>query len=211
MRLTCLTFADITPLDLIGPLQVLARVPGLEIDLVAPHSGFIDTQIAGVHFSAREFSAQQETDYLLVPGGPGVRPLLQDEALIAWLKAIDKTTTLTCSVCTGALLLAKAGLLDGRKATTHWASDDVLENYGAHYVPERIVEDGKYMSAAGVSAGIDMALLLAARLTGESVAKAIQLSIEYDPQPPFDSGSPRTASKETIDMVRRAIASYEQE
>ncbi len=215
-RLDCLVFEDITPLDLVGPLQVLSRLPNIEINLIAPaaHIGaqsIVTSQINGIPFQAQAYDTITATDMLLIPGGPGIRPLLLDDDLIDWLQMIDQTTSRTISVCTGALLLAKAGLLTGRNATTHWASAPLLEELGAQYQEARIVEDGKYMMAAGVSAGIDLALALVAQLTNQDIAEAIQLSIEYDPQPPFDSGSPSKARPETIERVSKVIARYDDE
>jgi len=134
-------------------------------------------------------------EILVVPGGIGTRPLIDDEATLEWIRAIDAGTTWTTSVCTGSLLLGAAGLLRGKQATTHWAALDMLKEFGATPVSERVVEQGKIITAAGVSSGIDMALRLAALVAGDEVAQAIQLGIEYDPQPPFDSGSVATASE----------------
>jgi transcriptional regulator GlxA family with amidase domain len=145
-------------------------------------------------------------DVLVVPGGYGTRPLLRDDAMLDWVRTAHETTAWTASVCTGSLVLAAAGLLDGLEATTHWAARDELERLGARYVERRVVEHGKIFMAAGVSAGIDMALTLAARIAGDVVAQAIQLYIEYDPQPPFDSGSHAKAPAEVMDLARRAGA-----
>jgi transcriptional regulator GlxA family with amidase domain len=141
-----------------------------------------------------------------VPGGPGTREMLEPQPLHDWLRAIDATTHWTTSVCTGALLLGAAGLLDGLEATTHWSAFDTLATLGARPTQSRVVQQGKVVTAAGVSAGIDMALWLAAQIAGDEVAKAIQLGIEYDPQPPFDSGSVAKASPETKELVRLATS-----
>jgi transcriptional regulator GlxA family with amidase domain len=141
---------------------------------------------------------------VLVPGGEGNRPLMRDSEVLDWLRVAHESSTWTTSVCTGALVLGAAGILDGKRATTHWAFLDRLSELGAEPVTERVVEDGKVITAAGVSAGIDMALTLAARIAGNEVAQAIQLGIEYDPQPPFDAGSPSKASPEVIELVRAA-------
>jgi transcriptional regulator GlxA family with amidase domain len=143
-------------------------------------------------------------EIVLVPGGRGNRPLMRDAGVLDWLRAVHRDSTWTTSVCTGALVLGAAGILQGKRATTHWAYLDRLGDLGAEPVPERVVEDGKVITAAGVSAGIDMALTLASRLAGDQTAQAIQLGIEYDPRPPFDSGSPRKAPPEVIEMVRSA-------
>ena len=145
-------------------------------------------------------------EVVLVPGGEGNRPLMRDPEVLDWLRVAHESSTWTTSVCTGALVLGAAGILDGKRATTHWAFLDRLSELGAEPVTERVVEDGKVITAAGVSAGIDMALTLAARIAGDEVAQAIQLGIEYDPQPPFDAGSPSKASPELIELIRAAGA-----
>jgi transcriptional regulator GlxA family with amidase domain len=142
-----------------------------------------------------------EPEIVLVPGGWGVAELERDEEFLSWVRAVHAKTRFTASVCTGSLLLGAAGLLEGVDATTHWARVESLEGYGARYLPERIVTSGKIITAAGVSAGIDMALALSARLSSRATAEAIQLSIEYDPAPPFDSGSPGRASASVRDLV----------
>jgi transcriptional regulator GlxA family with amidase domain len=143
-----------------------------------------------------------DPDVVLVPGGQGNRPLLDDAEVLDWLRAAHEGTAWTTSVCNGALVLAAAGILDGKRATTHWAYMDRLEQLGATPVRERVVEDGKILTAAGVSAGIDMALTLVSRMAGDTVAQAIQLGIEYDPDPPFDTGSPDKAPPELVDLIR---------
>ncbi len=143
-----------------------------------------------------------EPDILLIPGGEGNRPLLHDEHVLDWVRHVHDNSTWTTSVCTGSLVLGAAGVLEGKRATSHWAYREELREYGAEPVAERVVEDGKVMTAAGVSAGIDMALTLAARLTHDDVARAIQLGIEYDPDPPFDAGSPEKAGEDLVELVR---------
>ena len=127
---------------------------------------------------------------------------MEDPEVLDWVRAVHRDSTWTTSVCTGALVLGAAGILDGKRATTHWAFLDRLAQLGANPVAQRVVEDGKVVTAAGVSAGIDMALTLAGRLAGDQVAQAIQLGIEYDPQPPFDTGSPTKASPELVELIR---------
>jgi len=145
-----------------------------------------------------------DPEVLVVPGGYGTRALMEDETMLSWLRRAHEGSQWTTSVCTGSLLLAAAGILDGLEATTHWLALDLLERYGATPVTRRVVQQGKVITAAGVSSGIDMALTLAARLAGEDIARAIQLGIEYDPQPPFDSGSPAKAGPEIVELVRTA-------
>jgi len=144
-----------------------------------------------------------EPDVVVVPGGFGTRALMRDDAMLAWLRRIHASSRWTTSVCTGSLLLAAAGILEGLEATTHWLSLELLARYGAVPVSRRVVEQGNVITAAGVSSGIDMALLLAARIAGDEVAQAIQLGIEYDPEPPFDSGSVAKAPAPVIDRVRK--------
>jgi transcriptional regulator GlxA family with amidase domain len=145
-------------------------------------------------------------DVLVVPGGFGARALEHDTEVLDWIREIDATTTWTTSVCTGALVLGAAGLLEGLEATTHWMQLERLREYGATPTSRRVVKQGKYVTAAGVSSGIDMALVLAERLAGPDVARAIQLSIEYDPQPPFDAGSPEKAGARIVELVEAAVA-----
>jgi putative intracellular protease/amidase len=205
--IACLVFEGITALDIIGPYEVLARLPEAELRFVAMEQGPIrtDNQVLGIvaDHAIRDITS---ADVLVVPGGFATAKLEHDAGLLDWIRAIDVTSTWTTSVCTGSMLLAAAGLLEGKKATTHWASLERLKEYGAIPTSERVVEQGKYVTAAGVSSGIDMALTLAARIAGDDVAQAIQLSIEYDPQPPFDSGSVAKAPKAVVELVSAALA-----
>jgi len=205
MQIAILIFDGLTALDAIGPYEVLSRLPGAELRLVAKQAGLkrADTGALGVQADLA-IGDLPDPEVVLVPGGEGNRPLMRDPEVLEWLRGAHESSTWTTSVCTGALVLGAAGILDGKRATTHWAFLDRLSELGAEPVTERVVEDGKVMTAAGVSAGIDMALTLAARIAGEEVAQAIQLGIEYDPAPPFDAGSPFKASPEVIGMVRAA-------
>ena len=189
MQITFLLFDEITALDLVGPYEVLARLPGASVRFVGQRMGRVVSDGGlGMHVDAT-LDEVRATDLLLVPGGFGARKLQSDERMLAWLRAIDATTQLTTSVCTGSLLLGAAGLLRGKRATTHWAQFESLAAHGATPVSERYVQDGKYRTAAGVSAGIDLGLALALELHGKAVAEAIQLGIEYDPAPPLDAGN----------------------
>ena len=205
MRIAILIFDGLTALDAIGPYEVLSRLPGAELRFVAKQPGpkRTDTGALGVEADLA-IADLRGPDVVLVPGGKGSRPLMRDSEVLDWLRVAHDSSTWTTSVCTGALVLGAAGILDGKRATTHWAFLDRLPELGAEPVTERVVEDGKVITAAGVSAGIDMALTLAARIAGNEVAQAIQLGIEYDPQPPFDAGSPSKASPEVIELVRAA-------
>lgn len=212
MKIVLLLFDRITALDAIGPYEVLARLPGAEVTFAAPARGEVrtDNRCLGLHADVAidEVSA---ADLLVVPGGFGTRVLERDPRVLDWIRAIDRTTRVTASVCTGALVVAAAGLLRGRRANTHWALRDRLAERGAIPTAARIVRDGKYASAAGVSAGIDLALALAAELAGDDVAAAIQLGIEYDPAPPFDAGSPERAPAHVRDAVRARILARDAE
>jgi putative intracellular protease/amidase len=192
-------FPQFTALDAIGPYEVLRMLPGAEVTFAARSRGVVrtDSGVVGLHADAA-LDEIGSADILVVPGGWGTRALTRDEDMLAWVRAIHETTRWTTSVCTGSLVLAAAGLLDGLDATTHWSAVETLEKLGARYTPERVVPQGKIITAAGVSSGIDMALTLAGRIAGEDVAKAVQLAIEYDPQPPYDAGSPAKAGEEII-------------
>ena len=203
MQIAILIFEKVTALDAIGPYEVLSRLPDTELVFVSTEVGPLrtDTGRLGLHADAT-LEDVPEPDVVLVPGGEGNRPLMEDERVLGWLRHAHEHTTWTTSVCTGSLVLGAAGILEGKRATSHWVYRDSLTEYGAEPVAERFVEDGKVMTAAGVSAGIDMALTLVARLFDENVAKAVQLGIEYDPAPPFDSGSPEKAAPELVELIR---------
>jgi transcriptional regulator GlxA family with amidase domain len=202
MRTAILVFPGFTALDAIGPYEVLRSVPGWEVTFVGPERGEVRTDAGSLGLSVdRALAEVDSADIVLVPGGAGNRPLMKDERVLGWLRDLDRTTKWTTSVCTGSLVLGAAGLLDGRRATGHWLYLDPLRAFGAEPTAERVVEDGKVVTAAGVSAGIDMALHLVAREAGPEVAQAVQLAIEYDPQPPFDCGSPAKAPAEIVDLV----------
>lgn len=206
MRIAILLFDGMTALDAVGPYEVLSRLPGAEVTFVGESAGLIRTDNKFLAISAdRGFAEVEYADILLVPGGPKVPT--DSDATLAWVKRIDRTSTWTTSVCTGALVLGAAGLLKGLRATTHWAAFDQLARLGAIPVAERVVEQGKIVTAAGVSSGIDMGLRLAARIAGDEFAQMIQLGLEYDPQPPFDCGSPRKAPEA---LMRRMVEFYEQ-
>jgi transcriptional regulator GlxA family with amidase domain len=192
-----------TALDFIGPYEVLSRLPGHRAVVIAESSEPVPAEQGPVAV-APEFTFENapSLDHVLVPGGPGQIEQMGNDALRAYLRAVAETATLVTSVCTGALLLGDAGLLEGKRATTHWLAFEALERLGATPVSERIVRDGNVITAAGVSAGIDLGLLLAAEIAGEDIAKLIQLGIEYDPQPPFDAGSPAKAPAQLVEVMR---------
>jgi putative intracellular protease/amidase len=203
MQIAILLFDRLTALDAVGPYEVLSRLPGATVTFVAEEPGPKRTDTGQLALVADASLADLPApEVVLVPGGPGQQALMDDGPVHEWLHAAHETSTWTTSVCTGSLILAAAGLLRGKRATSHWLALEELGELGADPVRERFVFDGKLVTAAGVSAGIDMALALAARIAGEEVAQAIQLGIEYDPQPPFDAGSPRTAPPEIVELLR---------
>jgi putative intracellular protease/amidase len=202
MQIAIALFDRFTALDAVGPYEVLSRIPGAKVDFVAAEPGVYATDTRMLKVSVeRSYADVPSPEVLLFPGGIGTRKLMHDEPTLEWVRKAHETTRYTTSVCTGALVLAAAGLLDGLDATTHWMSRPLLADLGARVVEQRVVEQGKIVTAAGVSAGIDMALTLTDRLVGPEVAQAIQLGIEYDPQPPFDAGSPEKAPREIVDIV----------
>ena len=204
MQIAIGLYPGFTALDAIGPYQVLANVPGAEVLLCAQRSGRLSDDAGLLHLDIEHtFDEVSAPDVLLVPGGFVTRRLVRDgDAIVDWVGAAHATTTFTTSVCTGALVLGAAGVLDGLDATTHWFAYEELARFGARPTEQRVVRQGKVWTAAGVSAGIDLGLAMAAELWGEDVAKAVQLGIEYDPQPPFDSGSPSKADPEILALVR---------
>jgi len=207
VKIAILVFDGLTALDAIGPYEVLRSVPGWEVEFVAKAAGEVRTDSGFLGLSADKAIAEvSDPDIVLVPGGKGNRPLLEDEEVLSWLRQVDEQTTWTSSVCTGSLVLGAAGLLDGRRATCHWLFLERLREYGADPVGGRYVEDGKVITAAGVSAGIDMALHLVSREVGPELAQAIQLGIEYDPQPPFNAGSPDKAPAPIVEAVTAVSA-----
>ena len=192
-----------TALDAVGPYEVLSRLPGATVTFVAAQPGPLRTDNGMLTvLPERTLDELPEPDIALVPGGPGDVVARAGDPVLEWLRHADRTSTWTTSVCTGSLILAAAGLLEGRRATGHWLALEELRRLGAEPTGERVVFDGKYVTAAGVSAGIDMALTLVARIAGAAVAQAIQLGIEYDPQPPFDAGSPGKAPAEIVELLR---------
>jgi len=206
MKVAIFLYEGMTTLDAIGPYEVLAQLPGAEIHFVARRRGpvRVDTGVLEL-VAAHALEDVTAADVLIVPGGPGDEAVRTDARQLDWIRALHATTTWTTSVCTGSLILGAAGLLRGLPATTYWARLETLREYGAEPTLERVVEAGRIVTAAGVSSGIDMALRLVQRMAGDDVAQAIQLGIEYDPQPPFDAGSPAKAPAHVVAMVRQVI------
>ncbi|MFY9931030.1 MAG: DJ-1/PfpI family protein [Streptosporangiaceae bacterium] len=203
MQIAILLFDRFTVLDAIGPYQVLSGLPSADVVFVAERPGPVTDEPGHLVLSARAALADvPRPDVIVVPGGPGQRDQMLDGPVHRWLRDADQTSTWTTSVCTGSLILAAAGLLAGRRATSHWLAMDELGRLGATPVSDRVVVDGKYVTAAGVSSGIDMGLALAGQMAGDRVAQSIQLMIEYDPQPPYDAGSPDRAPADIVTTLR---------
>jgi transcriptional regulator GlxA family with amidase domain len=206
MQIALALYPGFTALDIIGPFQTFADVPGLECAFVAAEAGPVTDHTGRLAMVATASFADTPTaDVVVVPGGM-VLPTGDADPVVEWLRVVHPTTTWTTSVCTGSLFLGAAGILDGIDATSHWTAYEILAGYGARPTPERVVERGKVITAAGVSAGIDMGLTLVAKLMGDDLARAIQLAIEYDPQPPFDAGSPAKAGPELTELMRSMMA-----
>jgi transcriptional regulator GlxA family with amidase domain len=203
MQIVIALFDRFAALDAVGPHQVLTSLPDAEVIFASERAGSVTDETRTLTLQVRaSYADVPRPDIILVPGGPGQADHMTPGPLQDWLIEADKTSTWTTSVCTGALILAAAGLLSGREATTYWLAQDELGRLGAIPRPgERYVFDGKYVTAAGVSAGIDMALALAGRVAGDDVAQRIQLAIEYDPHPPYQSGSPVTARPEIVEPL----------
>lgn len=207
MQIIFLFYDGMTALDAVGPHEILCRLPGISVKRVAKSAGKISTDSGLILMADYALSDVSNADILLIPGAGNATTLEKYPEILNWVRSIHAKTTWTTSVCTGSLILGAAGILSGVKATTHWAALDRLSKWGAEPIQKRIVESGKIITAAGVSAGIDMALMLAAKLSGERVAKALQLGIEYDPEPPFDGGSPEKAEPEIMESLRKKMVS----
>ena len=202
MKIAYLLYDRFTALDITGPHDVLNSLPVTESVFVAERRGPVRNESYTLSLVAdAPLSEVPSPDVLVVPGGFGTRALLEHEPLLDWIRSVHEGTRYTTSVCTGSLLLAAAGLLDGAPATTHWLARDLLGGLGAKPVPDRVVEHGKILTAAGVSSGIDMALRLTQIEFGDEAAQAVQLGIEYDPEPPVDAGSPEKAPQPIVDLV----------
>ena len=206
-----LLFPDITQLDMTGPYEVFTRLPGARVDVIWKSRDPVRSDHGLALVPTATFEEIDALDLVCVPGGPGVGPLLEDAATLAFLRRIAARARYVTSVCTGALVLGAAGLLQGRRATTHWMSLELLAPFGATPVAERVVRDGNVITGGGVTAGIDFALTVAAEVAGRDAAERIQLAIEYDPAPPFRAGSPACADPELVARVRAAAGTRQRE
>jgi transcriptional regulator GlxA family with amidase domain len=203
MEIAILLFDRLTTLDAVGPYEVLSRIPGATVKMVAKQAGPQRNDTGSLALVADYALAEvPQPDIFVVPGGPGQTALMDDEEVLSWVRRAHETSKWTASVCTGSLVLGAAGLLNGLKVTSHWLAYDALQALGAEPTEQRVVIEGKIITAAGVSAGIDMALTLVAKECGEEVAQSIQLGIEYDPQPPFDAGAPSKAPAAIVERLR---------
>ncbi|WP_369693094.1 DJ-1/PfpI family protein, partial [Streptomyces luteocolor] len=208
LKVAVLLYDGFTALDAVGPYEVLCRVPGVRVTMVAREAGPVLTDTGELSLVAeRALRDVRRADVLLIPGGGGrgMTAMMEDAEVHEWIRRIHRHSLWTTSVCTGSLVLGAAGLLRGLPATTYWASRSYLAKFGATYTPGRFVETGKIITAAGVSAGIDMGLHLAARLSDVKVAQAMQLAVEYDPDPPYDTGSPEKADAATEALALELI------
>jgi len=206
-----LIFPRLTQLDMTGPYEVLARLPNTVVHLVANTLDPVKTDRGMMIVPTVTYADCPQLDVVMVPGGPGQQDLMEDAVVLKFLQRQAATARYVTSVCTGSLVLAAAGLLKGKRATCHWAAIEHLALLGAVPVSEHVVVDGNIVTGAGVTSGIDFALTLAAILESEQVAREIQLQIEYDPAPPFNSGSPKTASAETLAAIRQRLAPLNQQ
>ncbi|MGW1365406.1 DJ-1/PfpI family protein [Streptomyces chartreusis] len=203
MQIAIVLFDRFTALDAVGPYEMLCRIPGAETVFVAQQPGPVRNDCGDLALVAGKGLEEVPTpDIVLVPGGPGQNVQMANETLLDWLRSADASSTWTTSVCTGSLLLAAAGLLKGRRATSHWLAIDKLAMFGAEATGDRVVTDGKFITAAGVASGIDMGLSLVGKVAGDEYAQTVQLATEYDPQPPYDAGSPQKAPAVLVDNLR---------
>ncbi|GHC92995.1 transcriptional regulator [Pseudorhodoferax aquiterrae] len=205
-RIGMLVFPKITALDILGPFEVLARTPNCSAQLVWKDTSPVHGDTGLRLLPDVDFANAPQFDVVVVPGGPGQTDLMEDEEVLRFLRTQAAGAQLVTSICTGSLLLAAAGLLTGYKSTCHWLSMDQLEQFGVQTVPERVVVDRNRITGAGVTSGLDFAFTVVATLRGEDVAKSIQLMMEYDPAPPFESGHPRVAAPALVEQVRASAS-----
>jgi len=207
MQIALGLYPGFTALDFVGPYQVFSAVPGVDVVLCAESKGVVTDDVGLVWLDIQHtFAETTSPDLVLVPGGlMTAKVIAEGHPIVDWVRLAHDHTTWTTSVCTGALILGAAGLLRGIPATTHWTAYDALAGYGAQPTEQRVVIEGKIATAAGVSAGIDLALTLVGRIWGDEIAQAVQLGIEYDPQPPYDAGAPSKAPRAIRDLVAAAL------
>jgi transcriptional regulator GlxA family with amidase domain len=203
MKILILLFNNFTALDIVGPYEVLNKLPDSTIFLVGLEKKEYTDPYGLKILADSSIDEISEADILLLPGGLGIDNMLNNKIILDWIRKIDRTTKWTVSVCSGSLLLAQTGLLDGKNCTTHWRRKEQLRSFNVTVTDERYIQDGKFITSAGVSAGIDMALYLVSKIAGDNTAKMFQLAIEYDPKPPFNCGSPEKTSVEMLGKFRK--------
>jgi transcriptional regulator GlxA family with amidase domain len=207
MQVAIVLYPGFTSLDVIGPYEVLGRLPDTEVVFVTEHPGLVLNDLGSLSVNAvAGFADVPSPDVVLIGGGPGQMQQMSDGALHEWLRKVDRTSAWTASACTGSMVLAAAGLLKGRRATTHWSGLEYLAGFGVTPSKDRVVIDGHYATAAGVSAGIDLALTLAGLIAGDDVAQTVQLIIEYAPEPPYNAGSLDSAPAEIVERAMKELS-----
>lgn len=210
-RIVFILYPRLTQLDFTGPYEVLARVPNTEVILASKDGGLLTTEMGLTFADLAKLSDVASADMIMIPGGPGQTDAMLDPEFMAHVKRLGESAKYVTSVCTGSLILAAAGLLTGKRAGSHWAYRDLLAAFGAIPDDARVVRDGNAITGGGVTAGIDIALTIAAELAGEDVAKVIQLAIEYAPAPPFNSGRPEIAEEKTVAAVKQLFSAFAQQ
>lgn len=210
-RIVFILYPRLTQLDFTGPYEVLARMPGAETIIASKEGGVLRTEMGLTFTDLRALAEIDRADMIMVPGGPGQSEAMLDPDFMREVKRLGEGAQYVTSVCTGSLILAAAGLLNGKRAGSHWAYRDLLASFGAIPDPARVVRDGNAITGGGVTAGIDIALTIVADLAGEQAAKTIQLALEYAPAPPFDCGRPETADAETVAGVKKLFARFAEE
>lgn len=207
-RIVFILYPRLTQLDFTGPYEVLARMPNAEVIIASKDGGELKTEMGLTFAHLHPLADIDRADMIMIPGGPGQTEAMQDQAFMAEVKRLGESAQYVTSVCTGSLILAAAGLLNGKRAGSHWAYRELLAMFGAIPDDARVVRDGNAITGGGVTAGIDIALTIVADLAGEKVAKMIQLAIEYAPAPPFNCGRPETADAETIAAVKHLFSGF---
>ena len=207
-RIVFILYPRLTQLDFTGPYEVLARVPDTEVVIASKDGGLLKTEMGLTFSDLSKLSDVASADMIMIPGGPGQTDAMQDPAFMDEVKRLGASAKYVTSVCTGSLILAAAGLLTGKRAGSHWAYRELLAMFGAIPDDARVVRDGNAITGGGVTAGIDIALTIAAEIAGEDVAKMIQLAIEYAPAPPFNSGRPEIAEEKTVAAVKQLFSAF---
>jgi transcriptional regulator GlxA family with amidase domain len=210
MRIVFILYPRVTQLDFTGPYEVLARVPDAEVIVASKEGGVLASEHGLAFAGLARLADVERADLILVPGGPGQTEAMQDAEFMAHVNRLGEGARYITSVCTGSLILAAAGLLNGKRAGAHWAYRDLLSMFGAIPDPARVVRDGNAITGGGVTAGIDIALTIVGEIAGEETARQIQLMIEYAPAPPYNSGRPENASADTLSAVRERFAAFRQ-